>query len=395
MRIVLGVTGSIAAYKSAELVRLLRKSGHEVRVVMTEKAQEFIGALTLQSLSGERVRTDFWSADDELAMGHIELARWAERILIAPATAQCLAELAQGAARELLGAVVLASQAPVWVAPAMNQQMWAATATQDNVARLKQRGVVFLGPGHGEQACGDVGEGRMLEPDAILVALGQGGPATGLCALVSAGATYEPIDPVRFLGNHSSGKMGVALATAFRDAGARVILVAGQVTAELPAGVDIVSVATALEMQAAVAEAANAADIFVSAAAVADYRPATVAPQKIKKSDEELTLRLIRNPDILSEVASRVSQRPLCVGFAAESNDVEQNALVKLTQKQLDMIIANDISRPDQGFGVDSNAVTVLWPGGRCAFPTQSKRALAVQLIPLILERYYAKKASG
>jgi phosphopantothenoylcysteine decarboxylase/phosphopantothenate--cysteine ligase len=336
------------------------------------------------------VHTDLLSADAEAAMGHIELARWADAVLIAPASADLMARLAGGLANDLLSTVVLATRAPVLLAPAMNQQMWANPATQDNLARLAARGLTIFGPASGAQACGEVGPGRMLEP-AELVALLEGRFVAPVLAgkklVITAGPTREPIDPVRYLSNHSSGKMGYALAEAARSAGAEVVLVSGPVALPRPEGCRFVAVESALEMHAAVMAAVPGADIFIACAAVADYRPEGVATQKIKKHSDTLTLQLVKNPDILAEVAA-LPARPLCVGFAAETEAVVAHARAKLDKKKLDLIFANDVSRSDIGFGCDNNAITALVRRGgevvQSELPCQSKRALARALIELI-----------
>jgi phosphopantothenoylcysteine decarboxylase/phosphopantothenate--cysteine ligase len=328
-------------------------------------------------------------------MGHIELARWAEFILVAPATADFLAQIATGMARELLGTLCLASRAPLLVAPAMNQAMWHHPATQANVALIAARGVVVLGPGEGEQACGDSGPGRMLEPDAIVAALRErpeGGRLNGHRVVLTAGPTREPLDPVRFLGNRSSGRMGFALASALAGQGAEVVLVSGPVALATPAGVERIDVVSAQEMREAVFAALPGTAIFVACAAVADFRPAVVAQQKIKKTAETLTLELIRNPDILAEV-SALSNRPFCVGFAAETRDLAAYAEAKLKAKGLDMIAANRVSA-SQGFEVDDNALLVIWKGGSEALERQPKPQLAAQLVNLIADRFDAQTAT-
>jgi phosphopantothenoylcysteine decarboxylase/phosphopantothenate--cysteine ligase len=332
-KVLLGVTGGIAAYKSAELVRRLREQGAEVQVVMTEGAQHFVGALTFQALSGRPVRTDLWDATAEAAMGHIELARWAERIVIAPASADFLARLAHGHANDLLTTLCLATDAPIAVAPAMNRLMWANAATQANVATLRARGVTILGPAEGEQACGETGAGRMVEPAEIIAALSPRTNATGALAgrkvLLTAGPTRERIDPVRFITNRSSGKMGYAVAEAARDAGADVVIVSGPVNLPTPAGVRRVDVETAEQMMDAVRAHLPGTDIFIAAAAVSDYRPVQAAVEKIKKTSDSLMLAMSRTTDILATVAAG-TLRPFVVGFAAETQNVERNALAKL-----------------------------------------------------------------
>jgi len=388
-RIVLGVTGGIAAYKAAELVRRLRARHAEVQVVMTEAACQFVTPLTFQALSGRPVRTSLWDAASEAAMGHIELARWADQVLIAPASADILARLASGRADDLLTTLCLATQAPVSVAPAMNHQMWAHPATQSNVNVLRARGVRVLGPASGDQACGEDGPGRMWEALDLAAALFPAvpaGPLTGKTVVISAGPTREPLDPVRFISNRSSGKMGFAVAAAARDAGAEVILIAGPVTLCTPPGIQRVNVETAEQMYRAVHEAVVGAHVYIGAAAVADYQPAACAHQKMKKTSEHLELHLQRAPDILSSVAA-LEQPPFTVGFAAETNDVERYARDKLTRKRLDMIAANEVG-VDRAFDRDDNALLVLWAGGRRELALQSKDQLAREFIAVVGERY-------
>lgn len=388
-RIVLGVSGGIAAYKSAELIRRLRDAGAEVQVVMTAAAQQFITPLTLQALSGHPVHTDLLDPAAEAAMGHIELARWADLVLVAPASADCLARLAQGIANDLLTTLWLATKARLAVAPAMNQQMWAAPALQANLRTLRERGVAVFGPAAGAQACGDVGEGRMLE--AVELAgccadLFETGALTGRHVVITAGPTREALDPVRYISNHSSGKMGFALAAACAEAGARVTLVAGPVHLPTPARVTRVDVTSALEMLAAVEQAVAGADVFIATAAVADYRPQVVAGQKIKKSADAMTLELVKNPDIVAAVAARLP-RPFVLGFAAETERVLEHARDKLVRKRLDMIACNDVARADIGFQSDDNAVTVLWADGERELAKASKGVIARQLVELVAAR--------
>ncbi len=392
-RILLGVSGGIAAYKACELVRRLHEVGAEVRVVMTESATHFVSATTFQALSGQAVRTSLWDAQAEAAMGHIELARWAERIVIAPASADVLARLAHGLADDLLTTLCLASAAPLYAAPAMNQQMWAHPAVQANVAVLRQRGVHLLGPGAGDQACGDVGAGRMLEPHALRDALAASfadGALRGLRVLVSAGPTYEDIDPVRFVGNRSSGRMGFAVAQAAVEAGATVTLVAGPVQLATPVGVaQRTDVRSAAQMHAAVLAAAADADIYVGAAAVADYRPAQPLTHKMKKHDgAALTLALEETPDILGTLSTQ-PVHPFLVGFAAETETVTEYAQDKLQRKGLDMIAANQVG-DGVGFEVAENALNVLWSGGSAALPRAPKEHLARALVAHIALRYRA-----
>lgn len=390
-RVVVGVTGGIAAYKSAELVRGLRRAGAEVRVVMTPAACRFITPLTLQALSGHPVGVDLMDPERESAMGHIDLARWADLLLVAPASADFLARLAVGRADDLLAAVALATEAPVAVAPAMNRQMWAAAATRANVATLAGRGVSVLGPAEGEQACGEWGPGRMLEPDDILSAVEGGFPGgllDGLSVLVTAGPTREPVDPVRFISNRSSGRMGFAVAEAAAAAGAKVTLVAGPVALAPPRGVaERVDVETAREMLEAVSR--RQCDIFIGVAAVADYRAAETPAQKMKKKDSE-HLALVPNPDILASVAAR-SPRPFTVGFAAETERLEEHARAKLESKNLDMIAANRVG-PGAAGGFDSerNALELFWPGGHASLPDAPKVELARELVARVAERLAA-----
>lgn len=395
VRVLLGVTGGIAAYKAADLVRRLRDAGAEVRVVMTESAGRFVTALTFQALSGNPVRSSLWDEGAEAAMGHIELARWAEQILIAPASADTIARLAQGRADDLLSTLVLASSAPLSVAPAMNQQMWAHPATRANMEILRQRGVHVLGPASGSQACGDFGDGRLLEPGDIVQALLQARvprPLDGLSVLVSAGPTYEDIDPVRFIGNRSSGRMGFAIAAAAVRAGARVRLVAGPVSLPTPAGAERIDVRSARQMRDAVVDCAADSDIFISAAAVGDYRPQTVSPAKLKKSGKSLALELVQNPDILAELAG-LPAHPFLVGFAAETNDLERYAREKLERKGLDLIAANRVGA-ELGFECSENALLLLWPGGREELGRADKGVLATALVERIA-RLHASARKG
>jgi len=393
-RILLGVTGGIAAYKSAELVRLLKKSGHEVRVVMTRGAQAFVTPLTFQALSGEPVRTSLLDPEAEAGMGHIELAKWADQVVIAPASADFIARLAQGMADDLLTTLCCATGAPIAVAPAMNQAMWSNSRTRRNVDLLTADAQISLwGPDQGSQACGDVGPGRMLEPTALfdLIAGANKGPLTGRRVVITAGPTREPIDPVRYISNYSSGKMGYALASAARAAGAEVILVSGPVTLETPVGVEVRGVVTAQDMLEQAGRAVDeGCDLFIATAAVADYRPDSCAGDKIKKSDEGMSLSLVRNPDTLATIAAR-ADAPFTVGFAAETRDVEHYALDKLTRKKLNMIVANDVSAPGLGFNSDNNAVIAYWPQGREAIGPDTKLALAQRLIDLIGEHLNQK----
>ena len=385
-RIVLGITGGIAAYKAAEVVRRLRDRGADVRVVMTEAAQQFITPLTLQALSANPVHTDLLDPAAEAAMGHIELARWADLILIAPATADFIARLAHAHADDLLTTLCLATPAPIALAPAMNQGMWRDAGTQSNIALLRARHIALWGPADGEQACGDVGPGRMLESDQ-LAELAAAAFASrildGRRVLITAGPTREEIDPVRYISNHSSGKMGFALAQAAVDAGAKVTLIAGPVALSTPERVERVDVQSAQQMFDAVMARADDCDIFIAAAAVADYRPAAVAADKIKKQREEMTLTLVRNPDIVASVAA-LRPKPFTVGFAAETSNVATYARDKLERKNLDLIVANDVSVPGLGFNSDDNAVLALWRDGEMSIDARSKTLVARELIELI-----------
>ncbi len=387
-QVLLGVSGGIAAYKSAELVRRLRDAGAEVRVVLSESAARFVTALTFQALSGHPVRTSLWDESAEAAMSHIELARWADEVLIAPATADLIARLAHGRADDLLTTLCLATTAPVSIAPAMNQQMWAHAATQANMSVLRERGVRVLGPGSGSQACGDVGAGRLLEAHEIvaeLVAARAPRELTGQTFLISAGPTYEDIDPVRFIGNRSSGRMGFAIAEAASRAGASVTLIAGPVTLATPPGVTRVDVRSARQMHDAVLAHAVHNDVFVAAAAVGDFRPLAIAPHKLKKTrSASLELSLMQNPDILADVAA-LPQRPFVVGFAAETEHVEAHAQAKLERKRLDLIAANQVG-VDQGFERCDNALLLLWPGGREELARADKHELARRLLARIAQ---------
>ncbi len=391
-RILLGVTGGIAAYKAAEIIRRLREQGAEVRVVMTDAAKEFITPLTLQAVSGHIVANSMFDPQAEAGMGHIELAKWADLVLVAPATANVISRLTTGMGDELLTTLCLASPAPLAIAPAMNMQMYLHAATQNNLKVLAERGVHIWGPGVGSQACGDVGPGRMLDPMDIVEEVTkflQPVPQTDLSFLITAGPTREAIDPVRYISNYSSGKMGFALAEAAAAIGAKVTLVAGPVNLPTPKGVKRIDVESALEMQSAVEAEVAQHPIFIGCAAVADYRLAEVAPQKMKKTEgqEGLSLQLIKNPDIIAGVAAR-TDKPFVVGFAAETQDVARYALDKLQRKGMDMIAANDVSRAGQGFNADQNALTVFWADGQQELPLASKQQVAQQLISLIIKRY-------
>lgn len=394
-KILLGVTGGIAAYKAAELVRLLRGAGADVRVIMTRAATAFVTPLTFQALSGHPVPLELLDSDAESAMGHIHLARWADRILIAPASADVIARLRVGLADDLLTTVCLAATAPLLLAPAMNQAMWQHAATQENIAVLKSRGVSLLGPAEGEQACGEVGPGRLLEPAAIVESLvGQPGEfaMARLRVLISAGPTREPIDPVRYLTNRSSGKMGYALAQSAMALGAKVTLVSGPTALVPPTGAEVVPVDTAANMYEAVLARAGRADIYIGAAAVADYAPDTV-PHKMKKDADSLALNLVKTRDILAAVSALPGSRPFTVGFAAETQNLEGYARSKLAAKALDMVAANQVGA-GVGFDVDDNALYVCWPGGETRLPTAPKSTLAHQLLTLIADRYHAQHSA-
>ncbi len=387
--VLLGVSGGIAAYKAAELVRQLQQRGATVRVVMTRGAREFITPLTLQALSGHPVHTELLDEEAEQGMGHIELARWADLLLVAPATADLIARLAAGRADDLLTTVALATAAPLLVAPAMNQQMWRDSATAANIETLRARGVHLVGPAEGEQACGDLGPGRMEEPPAIAEAaagLFRSGRLAGKRVVITAGPTREALDPVRYLSNHSSGKMGYALAQAAEEAGALTTLVSGPVSLSAPEHTTLIRVESAQEMLAQCQGLLDDCDIFIACAAVADYRPADVERHKIKKGPEQITLRLVRNPDIVATVAA-AENRPFTVGFAAETHDVVAYARDKMQRKHLDMIVANDVSDRSIGFNSDNNAATVLWPGGEKRLERAGKGSIARQIIELIARR--------
>ena len=382
---IVGVTGSIAAYKAAELTRSLIREGANVRVIMTEGACEFITPLTLQALSGHEVHTDLLDTEAEAAMGHIELARWADALLIAPASADSIARLVQGRADDLLGACALATPAPIFVAPAMNQEMWAKHATQENVQTLVSRGISMLGPSSGSQACGDVGSGRLLEPDDIVSAVVEHlctGALSGRHVVITAGPTREPICPVRYISNRSSGKMGYALAEACINAGAKTTLISGPVSCEPPAGATVINVETTQEMFDASMAAAATADIFIGAAAVVDFKPATVSDRKIKRSGvEAMDLSLVPNPDIIASVAGSETRPQLVVGFAAETHDVQDYARKKLEGKSLDFIFANDVSDQSVGFNSEQNAGVLIGKDTDIAMPMSSKRILGESII--------------
>jgi len=386
--VLLGVSGGIAAYKSAELVRQLRELGATVRVIMTRGAREFITPLTLQALSGNPVHTELLDTEAELGMSHIELARWADLLLIAPATADLLARLAGGRADDLLTTVALATSAPLLLAPAMNQQMWLDKATAANVAALCSRGYKVIGPASGEQACGDTGPGRMEEPAMIADAAAgmfESGLLEGKRVVITAGPTREALDPVRYISNRSSGKMGYALARAAVDAGAQTTLVSGPVAQAVPDHVNLIAVQSATEMLDQCLSLLPGCDIFIACAAVADYRPAEAQAQKIKKGPQEITLQLVRNPDIVATVADS-ENKPFTVGFAAETHDLLGHAREKMARKRMDLIIANDVSDDSIGFNSDENEATALWPGGEKELSRARKGAMARQIIELIAE---------
>ena len=408
LNILLGVTGSIAAYKAPEIVRRLRDRGATVQVVMTKAASRFITATSLQAVSARPVRDDLWDEEAEAAMSHIELARWADAVLIAPASAGIMSRLASGSAEDLLTTICLATEAPLTIAPAMNRVMWAHPAVRANRDVLSGRGVEILGPGSGGQACGEFGEGRMLEPRDIADALmgpereaQRSAPVAepvpqslrGRTVMITAGPTREAIDPVRFISNHSSGKMGYALADAARAAGAKVILVSGPVSLPAPADVDLVCIETAEQMFAETHNRIDDVDIFIGAAAVSDYRPANAREQKIKKNNAELKLELVKAPDTLASVA-RLDNGPFTVGFAAETERLREHALAKLSGKKLDLIVANQVGG-GRGFNADENAVEVYWKTGERSFPTMSKAELARQLVQLIADQFETSRGTG
>jgi phosphopantothenoylcysteine decarboxylase/phosphopantothenate--cysteine ligase len=387
-RILLGITGGIAAYKGAEIIRRFQDAGAEVRVVMTRAACEFITPLTMQALSGNPVYLDLLDTDAEAAMGHIELARWADLVLVAPATADFMARLANGRGDDLLTTLCLATEAPIALAPAMNQVMWLNKATRSNEAELRDRGVLIFGPGEGLQACGDIGPGRLLEPDQLVDKCSEQfstGVLTGCNVLITAGPTREAIDPVRYISNHSSGKQGFALAEAAVEAGAKVTLIAGPSQLETPDRVTRVDVVNAQEMLDAVMAQITGCDLFIGVAAVSDYRPEDPKNQKIKKdiSGDDLTIHLVKNPDILAEVAA-LQDGPYTIGFAAETQDVIKHARQKLQRKNLDLIIANDVSDPSIGFDSDENRTTVVSHSDTEPLPQMSKHQLARKLVELI-----------
>ncbi|MGD8172546.1 bifunctional phosphopantothenoylcysteine decarboxylase/phosphopantothenate--cysteine ligase CoaBC [Vibrio sp. TRT 21S02] len=391
-KILLGISGGIAAYKCADLTRRLIERGAKVQVVMTKAAKEFITPLTMQAVSGRPVSDSLLDPAAEASMGHIELAKWADLVLLAPATADLIARMTTGMGNDLLSTLVLATDAPIAVSPAMNQQMYLNQATQENIATLKRRGMQIWGPAAGEQACGDIGPGRMLEPMQLVALCEQffgPKPLANKSILISAGPTREAIDPVRYISNHSSGKMGYALAEAAVSLGANVTLVSGPVSLTTPNGVNRINVDSADNMHQQVMDNATNSDIFISCAAVADYRPQTISDQKLKKTDDNdhMTITMVKNPDIVASVAAMTENRPFTVGFAAETQNVETYARGKLKNKKLDMICANDVSITGQGFNSNNNAITVYWHDGEQSLTLASKRDIAEQILTLIAQK--------
>ncbi len=394
-KIVLGVSGGIAAYKTPELVRRLRERGAEVRVVMTEAAKAFITPLSLQAVSGYPVSDSLLDPAAEAAMGHIELGKWADLVILAPATADLIARITAGMANDLVSTICLATPAPVAVLPAMNQQMYRATATQHNLEVLSSRGLLIWGPDSGSQACGDVGPGRMLDPLAIVEMAAQHFTVIKdlqhLNVMITAGPTRERLDPVRYITNDSSGKMGFAIAAAAAARGANVTLISGPVSLPTPPWVKRIDVTTALEMEATVQQHVQGQQIFVGCAAVADYRAAAVAEEKIKKQGDEITIKMIKNPDIVAGVAALLTHRPYVVGFAAETNNVEEYARQKRVSKNLDLICANDVSQEGQGFNSENNALHLFWQDGDKVLPLERKELLGHLLLNEIVTRYDEK----
>ncbi|MCD9537602.1 bifunctional phosphopantothenoylcysteine decarboxylase/phosphopantothenate--cysteine ligase CoaBC [Photobacterium carnosum] len=392
-KILLGISGGIAAYKCAELTRRLIERGAQVQVVMTKAAQEFITPLTMQAVSGNPVSSSLLDPSAEASMSHIELAKWADLVLLAPATADLIARISAGMGNDLLSTLCLATDAPIAVAPAMNQKMYRNVATQENLATLQRRGLMLWGPASGEQACGDVGPGRMLEPMQLVhhcEDFFQQPDLSELNIVITAGPTREAIDPVRYLSNYSSGKMGFAIAAAAAKRGANVTLISGPVNLTTPAGVTRINITSAVEMQQAALACAIKNEIFIACAAVADFRPAQVAEQKMKKQpgNEEMVIQLVKNPDIVASIAALTEQRPFTVGFAAETQNVEHYARGKLTTKNLDLICANDVSVQGQGFNSDTNALHLYWPNGDKALPLATKADLGQQLVTEIVALY-------
>ncbi|WP_294963006.1 bifunctional phosphopantothenoylcysteine decarboxylase/phosphopantothenate--cysteine ligase CoaBC [uncultured Gilliamella sp.] len=395
-RILLGISGGIAAYKCPDLVRQLKKAGAQVHVVLTDSAKHFVTPLTLQAVSGNRVANDLFDPSAELSMSHIELAKWADMVLIAPATANIIAKITNGIADDLLSTICLATSAQIAITPAMNQQMYKAAATQHNLSVLDSRKILIWGPQDGYQACGDIGPGRMLEPNAIVEHINyyfsSATKLTGMSITITAGPTVEEIDPVRYISNYSSGKMGFAIAKAAAEMGATVTLISGPVHLDTPNNVTRIDVKSAEEMYKIALNQAKTSTIFISCAAVADYRAATIASQKIKKTNDnnELVIKLVKNPDIVASVAALNKQRPFVVGFAAETNDVKTYALKKLSAKNLDLICANDVSNKKIGFNSDQNALTVYWQNGEQTLPLDNKNILAQQLLEIVITQYKA-----
>ena len=396
-RILLGVTGGIAAYKSAELIRRLRDAGADVRVILTSGGAEFITPLTLQALSGNPVHQDLLDPKAEAAMGHIELARWADLLLVAPSTADFIARLSQSRGDDLLTTTCLATAAPIAIAPAMNHVMWENEGTQKNLSDLKGRKIQVFGPAKGSQACGETGPGRMLEASELVelcASLFSTGLLSGKKVVINAGPTQEAIDPVRYISNHSSGKMGFAMAEVAAEAGALVTLIAGPVNLATPDRVSRIDVVSAQDMYQESLNHARNSDIFIATAAVADYRPSSPAREKIKKKDDTLSIHLTKNPDIVAAVA-QLSPKPFTIGFAAETQNLINYAEKKISQKNLDMIIANDVSQQDIGFGSENNAVTALWAGGKQTLAKANKRQIAKQLLEIISKQTQNRSASS
>ena len=385
--ILLGVTGGIAAYKSAEIIRLFKKLGADVRVVMTESAKEFITPLTLQAISGNEIHDSLLNTEAEAAMGHIELAKWADIILIAPCTAETISKITHGRADDLMGALILASKADIFIAPAMNMNMWLDDSTQQNYKTLSSRGITFIGPAEGEQACGDIGPGRMVEPENIIELIRSSyktGPLSGKTITITAGPTREQIDPVRFISNNSSGKMGYSLADAAIEAGASVNLVSGPVSLEADKSINLYKINSASEMMNVVMECMDSSDIFIGCAAVSDYKPADYSENKIKKDEiPNLETELKKNEDILKNVATNFSSSYV-VGFAAETSDINNNAMQKLKSKNLDMIISNDVSDKSIGFNVDDNEVTVITCDEKIFLKKDKKIRIAREILKII-----------
>ncbi|WP_423783992.1 bifunctional phosphopantothenoylcysteine decarboxylase/phosphopantothenate--cysteine ligase CoaBC [Gilliamella apis] len=394
--ILLGITGGIAAYKCPDLVRHLKKAGAQVRVVLTESASHFVAPMTLQAVSGNAVSKELFNPTAELSMSHIELAKWADLVLIAPATANIIAKMANGIADDLLSTMCLATPAKIVIAPAMNQQMYKAAVTQQNLATLESRNTLILGPDEGFQACGDIGPGRMVEPTIIVESINNyfqaNSELAGTTITITAGPTIEELDPVRYISNYSSGKMGFAIAKAAAEMGATVNLISGPVNLTTPDNVNRINVKSAKQMYDEALVLAKKSTIFISCAAVADYRAETIAKNKIKKTDDsnELVIKLVKNPDIVASIAGLKEYRPFVVGFAAETNDVKAYALKKLTTKNLDLICANDVSDQNIGFNSDQNALTLYWQNGEQTLPLSSKQQLAKQLLQAVITRYKA-----